>query len=86
MTELNTVEIVVGVLAVISLVEAIAIRRIIKTADDDRNILLVLAKVKVTGQMGSLVENMKRGLENLFNPKDEIKKDGKKKTINCKTK
>jgi len=86
MTELKIIEITLAILAVVSLGELIMIRKIINTADEDRGILLILAKDKMKKEMGNMVENMKQGLENLFNPKDEPKKDVKKTNNNRKTK
>lgn len=83
MTELNIVEIVVAVLVVISLVEAIVVCKIIRTANEDREMLIILAKDKMKSQMVDAIENMRKGFENLFNPKD--KKDVKKTRTNSKT-
>ena len=86
MTELKIIEITLAILAVVSLGELIMIRKIINTADEDRGILLILAKDKMKKEMGNMVENMKQGLENLFNPKDEPKNNVKKTRTNRKTK
>lgn len=70
MSELNIVEIVVAVLVVISLIEAIVVRRIIKNANEDRSMLCLLLKDSLKEKM---VE-VKKGLEDLMNHKKDVKK------------
>jgi membrane protein implicated in regulation of membrane protease activity len=86
MSELNVVEIVVAVVIVVSLVEVIVVRRIIRNLTETEKMVAILLRDKLKGEMGDMVENMKKGLENLFNPKDETKNNVKKTRTNSKTK
>jgi hypothetical protein len=80
-------EIIIDVLIIVLvLVVSNRVTKLKRETDADRKILLILAKESLKGEIGSLVENMKRGLENLFNPKDETKNNVKKTTTNRKTK
>jgi len=81
-------EIIIDVLIIVLvLVVSHKVDKLKKATDLDRDMIVILAKDKMKAEMGDLVENMKRGLENLFNPKDEPKKTNVKKTrTNRKTK
>jgi len=79
-------EIIVYVLIIVLvLVVSRRVTKLKKATDEDRHILLILAKDKVKKEMGGMVENFHKGLENLFNPKDN--KNGKNsKKVNDKNK
>ena len=85
MSELN-ISIAIAVLMVVSLIEIIVINRVRRNLRETEKMVAILLKDKLKAEMGDMVENMKKGLENLFNPKDEIKTDVKKTRTNRKTK
>lgn len=82
MSEINIIEIAVAVLAVVSLVEIITINRISRNLKETERMVSILLE----GKMSEMANNLRQGLENLFNPKDEPKNNVKKTRTNRKTK
>lgn len=82
MSEINIIEIAVAVLAVVSLVEIITINRISRNLKETERMVSILLR----GKMSEMANNLRQGLENLFNPKDEPKNNVKKTRTNRKTK
>ncbi len=58
-----TIETIIGVLMAVSLIELLLILRLFRNAKTDRKVIGILLK----GRMKEMVENMEKGLENLFN-------------------
>ena len=82
MSELQIIELVSALvlLSLASLGELYLIRKLFRNAEEDRHIIFILAKDKVKKEMGGMVENFHKGLENLFNPKDNHNDKNRKKT------
>jgi arsenate reductase-like glutaredoxin family protein len=59
--------------------QAITIRRLSKRVD-------MLGEIVIKEKMVDMMKNLEKGLENLFNPKDETKKEGNKTRKNRQTK
>jgi hypothetical protein len=80
-------EIIVDVLIIVLvLVVSRRVTKLKKATDEDREMLCGLLEDKLKVKMVEAVENFKKGLENLFNPKDEPKNNVKKTNTNRKTK
>ena len=77
-------EIIIMALAIV--IEGIVVLRLGKKVRENEELMYKIGEVVMKETMKTLVENFHQGLENLFNPKDEIKKDVKKTRTNRKTK
>ena len=73
-------------LAVVSLVEIIIIGRVRRNLRETEKMVSILLKDKIKVEMVEMADNFRKGLENLFNPKDEPKNNVKKTTTKRKTK
>lgn len=82
MTELKIIEIALGIVGVVSLIELVVLVNLKAQADETEDMLVKLGNIVMDKEMKKMVENLHAGLENLFNPKDEPKKDDKNKLKN----
>ena len=68
-------EIIVGILAGVCIIESIAVIKLEKQVRENEDLMYKIGKVVMVEK----IKNLEQGLENLFNPKD-TKNENKRKT------
>ena len=86
MSELSIIALGAGACVGLIIVDTILLLVLARRVRKNEELMYKIGEVVMRETMKTLVENFHQGLENLFNPKDEIKKDVKKTRTNSKTK